>query len=127
MAESIESAAARSKRSRVVYVYDLPEGIRGQDDYIKESVGLQKLELGEEVRAGERAGTNITALSFAFAKASLVEIDGRPLNKADGEDDVVFDRCDPAIRQLILEAYADMSTPPAGASKKFLASRRMKT
>jgi len=125
MAESIDNLAF-NKRDRAIYVFDLPDGIRGQDSFIKESVGLVKLELAEEIRAGDRAGANMASMAYNMAKIALVEIDGRPLNKADGEDDRVFDKCDPQIRQLIMEAHAELSTPMVGASKKFLASRRMK-
>ncbi len=122
----IEKAAARQSSDRVVFEFDLPPEIAGTDDYIKKSVGMVKLKLSEETKCGERAGINVTALSYLFAKAALYEVDGRRLNKGEAEDDKVFDNCDPTIRQLILEAYADISTPSGGASKKFLASKKMK-
>jgi hypothetical protein len=114
------------RRDRPVYEYDLPEEIAGQDEYVKKSIGLVKLEMSEEIQAAERANGNQARLAYSWARFSLVEVDGRKLNKGEGEDETVLEHCDPSIRELILSAYADMSTTKEGVTKKFLASRKVK-
>jgi len=126
------------KRERAIYEYELPEttynedgsvkelGLAGQDEYIKKSIGMVKLEMSEEVAAAERAAGNQARLAYAWARFSLVEVDGRKLNKAEAEDETVLERTDPAIRELILTAYADMATAGDGVAKKFLGSRKIK-
>lgn len=115
-----------ARRDRVVYEYELPEELADKDEYIKKSIGLIKLEMSEEIAASERAGGNQAKLAYAWARYALVEVDGRPLKKAEAEDEAVLEHTDPVIRELILEAYADMSSAKAGVSKKFLASRKIK-
>lgn len=114
------------KRNRAVYEYELPEELAGQDQYVKKSIGLVKLEMSEEIAAAERASGNQARLAYAWARYALVEIDGRRLKKEEAEDETILEHCDPQIRALILEAYADMSTAKDGAQKKFLASRKIK-
>ncbi len=126
MSNPIENAAAAINRTRPVYEFELPEELADQDPYIKKSIGLVKLTNSEEIRAGERAGINISAMGYNTAKLSLWEVDGRVLNRGNGEDETVFERTDPAIRNLIMEAYGDISQTTVGATKKFLKSRKTK-
>lgn len=114
------------KRDRVIYEYDLPEEMVGQDDFVKKSIGLVKLEMSEEIAAAERANGNQARLAYAWARYALWEVDGRRLNKAEAEDETILERTDPQIRELILAAYADVSTTKDGVSKKFLGSRKIK-
>jgi len=114
------------KRDRVVFEYELPEELAGQDEYVKKSIGLVKLLMSEEITAAERAAGNQARLAYAWARFSLAEVDGRKLNKGEAEDETILENCDPAIRELILSAYADMSTASDGVSKKFLGSRKIK-
>jgi hypothetical protein len=114
------------RRDRPVFEYTLPDEMKGQDEYVKQSIGLVKLEMSEEIAASERANGNQAKLAYAWARFSLVEVDGRKLNKAEAEDETILEHCDPQIRELILSAYADMSTTEAGVTKKFLGSRKMK-
>ena len=113
-------------QDRPVYEYDLPEEMVDQDDFIKKSIGLVKLKMREEITASERAGGNQAKVAYNWARFALVEIDGRPLNKAEGEDERVLEHTDPAIRELILQAYSDMSTAKESVAKKFLKTRRVK-
>src|SRR5687767_14409014 len=94
--------AARAQKSRAIYEYTLPPELAGQDDFIKTSIGLQKLEMDEEVQATERAKCNAARLAYGMARAALVEVDGRRVNKAEAEDEKILQHCDPAIRELIL-------------------------
>lgn len=122
----MEALQPPPRRDRPVYEYELPEEIAGQDEYVKKSVGLVKLEMSQEIAASERAGGNQARLAYAWARSALVEVDGRRINKGEGEDESILEHCDPQIRELILSAYADMSTTKDGVTKKFLGSRKVK-
>lgn len=131
---SIEGALDIKRRSdadRIVYEYDLPDECVALDDkYIKKTIGMRKLKMSEEIAATERIKGNQSKLAFNFARYSLVEVDGRVINKSEGEDETILENVDPAIRELILTAFADMSSikdENGGVTKKFLASRRTKT
>ena len=114
------------KQTRPVFEYELPEEIAGADEYVKKSIGLVKLEMSEEIAASDRSAGNQARLAYSWARYALVEVDGRRLNKGEAEDETVLEHCDPQIRELILAAYADMSTTKDGVQKKFLASRKIK-
>ena len=116
----------RARQDRVVHEFSLPAEMVDTDEHVRRSIGLVKLEMSDEISAAERARGNQARLAYSFARMSLWEVDGRQVNKAEGEDETILQRCDPAIRELILLAYADISTAPDGASKKFLASRKVK-
>lgn len=115
-----------SRAPRPVYVFDLPEELAGQDEHVKQSVGLVKLTLDEEMQALARAAGDSIKMAYYCARASLVEIDGRKLNKGEAEDESVLRHADPVIRQLIVAAYGEISTTSEENSKKFLASKRVK-
>lgn len=117
---------ARQREVRPVYEYTLPEGIAGVDELVKKSIGLVKLKMSEENLASDRAGQSATKLAYNLLRISLVEVDGRRISKPDMEDERILENCDPAIRSLMLEAYADMSTAENQVAKKFLGSRKIK-
>lgn len=110
-----------------IYTYSLKEaGLVDEQDVIKESIGMRKLTLDEEMKAIQSsAGSNVKA-AYLSARMSLVEVDGRVLDKTVGEDESVITRTDQQVRELILSAYADISSVSEVTSKKFLASRKVK-
>lgn len=119
--------AQERELARPIYEYDLPEEVQKLGDkYVKKSIGLVKLRMDEEIASAERAGGNQAKLAYNWARYALVQIDGRPLDKANAEDEIVLSNCDPLIRELILEAYADISSNPKETTKKFLGSRKVK-
>jgi len=112
---------------RAVYEYDLPEEVQALGDkYVKKTIGLQKLRMREELAALDKAGQSAAKAGYFMVLAALVEVDGRRLDKANGEDERILNRCDPAIRALIVEAQADVGSVPKGASDAFLKTRRVK-
>lgn len=124
------------KQSKPIFEFSILETVRDgdvdrtqpmvQDDYVKSSFGLVKLDMDEEIAAAERAGKNGAKLGYLMARIALVEVDGRPVNKADGEDEKILRHTDPAIRELILEMYATISSAPDGVAKKVKASMKVK-
>lgn len=124
--EDVRTAAEARNSQRAIYEYTLPEELQGQDGHVKKTIGLVKLRMSEEVRAAERSGANQVKLSYMFLRDALVEVDGRKVNKGEGEDETILENCDAAIRSMMLEAYADMSTVENKQVKKFLGSRTIK-
>ena len=124
----MEAALQKAKaRSRAVYVYELPDEIKIlNDEYVRESIGLVKLTMDEEMSGAERAAGVQAKMAYNWARSALVEVDGRPLKKDEAEDEAILRNTDPVIRDLILEAYADISTNPKEVTKKFLKSRKVK-
>ena len=117
----------RSGDNREVYEYPLPDEIKGTDPLVKTSFGLVKLKMSQEVQASESARGNQARLAYAWLRASLVEVDGRRIRKEDGEDESILENVDPVIRELMLDAYTDMSSSKGVDTKKFLGSRKIKS
>lgn len=125
------------KKDRPVYVFKVPKTEHVQadgskeevpdvpDEFVTDSFGLVKLDMDQETAAAERAGKNGAKLGYNLARMSLVQVDGRMLNKGEGEDEKILRHCDPAMRELIVEAYDKISSAPEGASKKMLASMKV--
>ncbi len=124
--EALVSANRSAANTRAVYEYELPEELRDKDEFVKKSIGLVKLLMSEEIAATERANGNQARLAYSFVRFALVEVDGRKVRKDEAEDETILERCDPAIRELMLTAYTDMSTSTGAIEKKFLASRKVK-
>lgn len=119
--------AQERELTRPVYEYELPDEVKKLGDkYVKSSIGLVKLRMDEEIAAAERAAGNQAKLAYNWARYALVQVDGRLLNKGEAEDEVVLMNTDPQIRELILEAYADISSNAKDVTKKFLGSRKVK-
>lgn len=113
--------------NRPVFEFDLPEELTVLDDpYVKKSFGLVKLRMDDEVKAATGVSGNAAKLSYNMAKAALVEVDGRRLNRAEGEEETVLNHMDPAIRSVIMDAYADLCSVEESVAKKVKASRKIK-
>lgn len=115
------------KRDRPIYEFTLPEELVALDDeHIKVSFGLVKLDMDEEILATGHIKGNQARMAYNYARYALTEVDGRRINKADGEDEKILREIDPILRSEILQAYAEISTAEQGVSKKLMASRRIK-
>jgi hypothetical protein len=127
MSNNAITALATKKDERPVFEFDLPQELVAlQDPFVKKSIGLVKLKMSEEIQASEKASGNQAKLGYNWARYSLVEVDGRRLDKSVGEDESVLENTDPMIRELVLAAYGDISVTDKTVEKKFLATRRMK-
>lgn len=128
--DSALKAYEEQQASRPIYVFDLPEdAVALSDKYIKKSVGLVKLTMREELEALDQAGGSANAgakAGYFMVLKALVEVDGRRINKGDGEDEIILNNTDPAIRSLIVEAQADLTGNTKKASADFLKSRKVK-
>lgn len=132
------SAALAARAPQTVFTYTLPEDVRSETGellepglagvcpFVQKSFGFIKLKMSAEIASAEKANGNQGKLAYGYVQRALVEVDGRTLNKGDGEDERVMENCDPVIRDMLMTAYADMTTAPAGAAKKLLASRSVR-
>jgi hypothetical protein len=112
-----------SPRNRVVYTYDVPQILHRGDDPVT-SVGLVELSADEEMLATKRARNDGVRLAYELAKQSLVEVNSKPVSVVDGSSDTVWNRMSPQVRNLVLQAFAELHTPPEGAIEVFLKSRQ---
>lgn len=109
--------------ARVVYEYDVPASIGGEE--IK-SVGVVELSAEEELQATRRARGDAIRLAFELAKTSLHEVNGVKLNHADGSADKTWNDMPPKLRNLVLQAYTELHSPEDDAALVFKASRKIK-
>lgn len=109
------------KKQRVVYVYKVPA--KTASEVGVSSVGLVTLTTNEELMVFKVSGRGDSAkLASEMAKASLAEVDGKPLSVGDGSADAFWTACHPKLRQLILTAYGKLHSPEPEETEDFLAS-----
>jgi len=108
-----------------VYEYTVPKAMGGE----VETIAMIELTAREEMQATKRTGSgsdSMFKLAYELAKQALVEVNGEKVGLADGSVDAAFDRMPPAVRNLVLQAYAELHSPPEGASEGFKESRRVR-
>lgn len=123
-ANAVADLTQGGARARVIFEFEIPESLRCED--IAETVGLVKLNGREEKAASKRARGDSTSLAYELVKQSLWEIDGRKLNRAQHEDEKVWNAMDPILRNLMLSAYAELHTPEDDVTESFIKGRREK-
>lgn len=123
-AQATGPIAPPAVEQRPVYVFIVPDHLKCEN-IVQQSVGLVKLSPEEELKASKRAGENAYALAFELAKASLYKVDGRRINIAEAEDELVWKKIDPELRQLILTAYNKLHSPEEKVAKDFLDGMKM--
>lgn len=112
---------------RPVFVFDLPpELIAVGDRYVQKSVGLVKLTMEEEQDCFSASGNSSAKAGYLLAMKAFVEVDDRKLNKGEAEDFSVMNLTDPQIRDLITDAYANLTQNTKVNKDLFLKSRRVK-
>ena len=125
--DQVLKVVEQQQAARPVYEYDLPdEAVALNDPYIKKSVGLVKLSFNEELQSLEIAQSNPARAAFFMITHALVEVDGRRIDKANGEDERICNNTDPVIRSLLVDAQSELSTASKAGSAAFLKSRRLK-
>jgi dihydrodipicolinate synthase/N-acetylneuraminate lyase len=125
MGEHLQKMAESAKVSRPMYEYTIPESMGGK----VKSVTLIELTAHEELQATKRAGSANDAmfkLAYELAKQALVEVNGEKVGLADGSVDTAFNSMSPGVRNLVLQAYAELHSPPEGAAEGFKASRKVR-
>lgn len=111
---------APQKAPRTINTFDMPPNIGSV-----KSVGMVTLTADEELAAWKSAKGDNAALAQALAKASLVEVDGQPVKRADGSLDIAWKGLTPQERQLVLSAYAELHKVEEDDVDSFLKSRKV--
>lgn len=105
---------------RPKHVFQIPAGMAEATGV--SSVGLVELTAIEEMQATKKAGSDTMRIAFELAKSSLVEMNGKPLSRANGEHDSAWQTMHPKIRSLVLQAYTRIHQPESDEVEGFLGS-----
>ena len=108
---------------RVVYTYDVPEGMHSEI----ETVGLVELTAEDEISATRRARSDQIRLAFELAKQSFRYVNGEEVKLANGTADKAWNLMGSQLRNLVLQAFTEIHTPQDDAVDSFRASRRVET
>ena len=85
-----------------------------------------KLTAGEELQASKLAGNDLGRMAFELAKCCLIEVNGERLDIANAERDTLWETMDPQIRSFVMQGYGSLHNSDDEASKRFLASRKVR-
>lgn len=117
-----------TKTTREVNTYDVPKTVAKASGVTQ--VGMITLTADEELLCYKKARGDNAKLASELAKACLVEatVNGavKKLAAHDGSVDSFFANVDPRIRQLLLQAYADLHAVESEDSESFLKSRKLR-
>jgi hypothetical protein len=118
----------KKKNTREVNTYDVPPSVAEASGITQ--VGLITLTADEELLCYKKSRGDNARLAAELAKACLVEatVNGevRQLASEDATVDTFFKDCDPRIRQLLLQAYADLHAAEPEDTESFLKSRKLR-
>lgn len=122
-AASLKSMVPASAK-RMVYEFPIPSDLA--NDHVKETIGVVKLTSEEQEQCSQRAQDNPFRMAHEWSKCCLREVDGRPINRAEGEDETIWKAMDPQLRELVANAYNKLHMPKPDTVKDFLAGMRIK-
>jgi len=114
------------KKHRVVREFTLPESLIGKDSIGPRKVALRQLSADEELMASKIGRFDIMRAQYAAAKLSIVELDGKPVHYADTVLEAFWERSDPRVRSLLLQAYNRLSSPTKEEEEDFFGSEVVK-
>ena len=113
--------------SKAIHTYTIPESLRnGSNGAANPSrVGMQQLNADQELMASKSGKFDYMKAQYAAAKLSIVEFDGARV-LPDGTVDIWWDKADPKLRSLILQAYNKLSSPSAEEDTTFFGSEEVR-
>lgn len=125
MQDIVEKRLAALKRDREVHTFEIPPGMCGPE---YKSVSLLELTADEELLAAKRSKDSSGALRLGYelAKQSLCEVNEQPVSLNDGTADRAWNHMPPKVRSLVVQAYAELHSPPEEATDAFLKSRQVR-
>ncbi len=88
-------------------------------------ITLQSLTSRAEMQAARESKGDPTAMAFLMAKASVVAVDGEPVDAGKGEDDFLWEALDQGGRQLVVSMFAKVGTPDDDSAGKAEASLKV--
>lgn len=116
------------RSSRVIRQYTLPESSRGGDPAVPhpKTIGMRQLTASEEEMASKLGRLDYMRAQYAATKLSIVSFDDKPVSYGDAALDVFWERSDPKIRSLLLQAYGRLSSPSKEEEDSFFESETVK-
>lgn len=120
--ESKVAEAEAKKSSRPIFEFDLPPSL--SNGYV--TIGMVQLSAREELMSAKRAQGDTHRIALELTKEAIREVDGKRVTTADGTVDDIVEKADPRVRQLMMQAYADIHNPSDQEEAVFLKSRRVK-
>lgn len=121
MADIVQKKLEDARRDRIVYYYTIPASASHGEP---RRVGLVELTAKEELLAAKRSHNEGAKLAYEMAKLSLVDIDGKRMSTTDGSADTEWDSMPPKMRNLVIQAFADLHSPKDDDTAVFLSTRQ---
>jgi hypothetical protein len=121
-ADQVSNASLGDSRARTTYT--IPEELRDASKR-PETVSLRLLTSDEELQASRAGKFDIMKSQYEATKLMIVALDGKPVSVADGSVDSFWERADPRVRNLLIEAYNRLSSPTRGQQDDFFKSARI--
>lgn len=121
--EEIAKAAASLSSKRAMHVFTVPASLR--DAVGVSSIGMVELTPREQGMASKRGGLDPMAIANEYAKESLREVNGKPVNAADGSIDAFWEKAHPKLRTLITTAYDALHMTTNQEASDFLKSKEV--
>jgi hypothetical protein len=112
---------ASGQNQRQTYSYKVPPKLAASTGI--ESVTLVELTADEEIAAAKRSRNDNVRLAYELVKSSLVGVNGKQVSLADGTADAAWNRMDPKVRALALQAYASLHNAEEEDVADFINSR----
>lgn len=116
------SAQAALISARETITYTIPESLRDSETKRPSNVTMRALTADEELTASRLGRFDVMKSQYAATKLSIVALDGAPVSTADGSTDAFWERSDPRLRSLILQAYNKLSSPTQAEEDAFFKS-----
>jgi hypothetical protein len=113
--------------AKAIHTYTIPESLRSAPNGSPSptKIGMQQLNADQELMASKTGRFDYMKAQYAAAKLSIVEFDGRKVDP-DGTVDIWWDKADPKLRSLVLQAYNKLSSPSTEEDESFFGSEEMK-
>ena len=108
--------------ARIIYRYTIPADAQKRANDGVKSIGLVKVTVGEELIANKLAHGDDGAGSVELLKMSLREVNGLPVNVADGSAETALNKMDPIVRGLVVVARTRLHQPNEKEVADFLGS-----
>lgn len=116
----IQSAIEDARAAREVHRFTIPPELR--KDLSPTKIGLRLLTAEQELMASKQGKFDVNRINYAAAKLSIIEFDGKYVDNGDSAIDLFWERADPKVRSLILQACTKMSSPTKEQEDSFFAS-----
>lgn len=120
MQDRVQQATADEVRQ--VHTFDFPKGVATAD---AKSVGIHEITADEEVMGTTRAKGNAARVGYELALQALAQVNGKPVNLADGSADKAWKVLSSKQRLLVVAAYNQVNAVEEDELQGFLKSQRV--